>query len=239
MIRLRGVKYRYPNVTALDGVDLVWERGERIALMGANGSGKSTLAMLAKGLAAPSEGTVEIDGIEATAVLPGKVGMVFQNPEDQIAAATVEREAAFGLENLGICREEMKSKVESVLRSFGLWEYRHHPPHLLSGGQMQKLALASTLVMQPDYLIFDESTSMLDPASRKDFLSSLKNLPEQTGVMFITQTAKEAMTFPRLVVLFKGRIFFDGDAGDFFSRRELWEGAGIEPPVKIKLGFGL
>jgi len=236
---MQGVTYRYPNATALAEIDFDWERGERIALMGANGSGKSTLAMLIKGLAIAAEGRVEIDGVEASAVAAGKVGMVFQNPEDQLAAATVEREAAFGLENLGMPREEMKVKVESVLRSFGLWEYRHHPPHRLSGGQMQKLALASVLVMQPDYLIFDESTSMLDPASRKDFLSSLRNLPAETGVLFITQAAKEAMDFHRLAVLNKGRIFFEGSPGDFFSKKELWERAMVEAPLRYRFDFGL
>ena len=235
MISLRGVTFRYPDAAALDRIDFTWHPGERIAMMGPNGSGKTTLALLIKGLLNPTEGRIEIDGIAAAAASTSKVGIVFQNPEDQLAAATLEREAAFGLENRGLPRQEMAERVESILRQFGLWEYRRHPPHLLSGGQMQKLALASTLVTQPDYLIFDESTSMLDPASRKDFLSSLKNLPLQTGVLFITQIAREALDFPRLIVLVKGGIFYDGEPAGFFPRRELTETAGVEPPVRFKL----
>ena len=235
MISLKGLTFRYSEEIAIDDLRLNWEAGEHIGLLGANGSGKSTLAMLIKGLLAPTNGSISIDGLHPAEVSPGKVGLVFQNPENQIAAVTVEREVAFGLENMGIPRSEMKLRVEEALKQQGLLQYLKHPPHLLSGGQMQKLALASVLAMQPDYLIFDEPTSMLDPVARADFLKSLDRLPRNTGVLFITQFPSEVLNFSRLIVMSGGKIFFDGNPHDFFSRRDLTEAAGIEPPVKYRL----
>ena len=235
MISLKGLTFRYDGDAVVDDVSLNWQAGEHIGLMGANGSGKSTLAMLIKGLLAPAGGTISIDGQPSAEVSPGKVGLVFQNPENQIAAVTVEREVAFGLENLGIPRAEMKLRVEEALKRQGLIQYRKHSPHLLSGGQMQKLALASVLAMQPDYLIFDEPTSMLDPVARVDFLKSLDALPRNTGVLFITQFSSEVLGFSRMIVMKEGKTFFDGDPHDFFSRRDLTEAADVEPPVKYRL----
>jgi len=235
MISIRGVKFDYPGGNALDGIDLEIKEGEKIALMGPNGCGKSTLALLIKGLLLPAEGKIEIDNIPPENSSPGKTGIVFQNPENQIATAIVEREIAFGLENMGMPREEMVTIVDQALKKFGLSSYRKHPPHLLSGGQMQKLALASVMAMQPDYLILDEPTSMLDPVSRREFLESLDNFPKKTGILFITQYPRETLKFPRLIVMLKGKIHFDGAPDNFFSDPSLYHPSGIDPPVKYVL----
>ena len=235
MIEIRGVKFAYPGGMAIDGIDLEMKEGEKIALLGPNGCGKSTLALLIKGLLIPTAGKIEIDNLSPEESSPGKTGIVFQNPENQIAAATVEREIAFGLENMGTPREEMVTIVEEALRKFGLSSYRKHPPHLLSGGQMQKLALASVMAMQPDYLILDEPTSMLDPVSRREFLVSLDKFPKKTGILFITQYPREVLNFPRLIVMVKGRIHYDGAPDTFFSNPSLYQPSGIDPPVKYVL----
>lgn len=235
MISIRGVTFSYSNHPALQGIDLRIAEGERVAIMGPNGSGKSTLAMLVKGLIIPDEGEIAVDGVPPGEAPPGKVGMVFQNPEDQIAAATVEREIAFGLENIRLPRNEMIERVDEALKQYGLESYRHHPPHKLSGGQMQKLALASACAMKPDYLLLDEPTSLLDQLSRRDFLTTLDYQPPTTGIIFITQFPGEALSFERLVVLAAGEVFFDGEPGEFFADESLTASASIEPPVKFTL----
>jgi len=165
---------------------------------------------------------------------PGKVGLVFQNPEDQLVAATAEREIAFGLENLGLPRGEMRVRVEEALTIFGLEQYRRHPPHLLSGGQMQLLALASVWALKPDYLILDEPTTMLDPVARRDFRENLKSLPSATAIIFITQRPEECLQYERLLVLKRGELFYDGSPEVFFADGDKPRRAGLEPPLKYK-----
>ena len=235
MITLRDVRFSYHDYAAIDGINLDIGNGERLSLMGPNGCGKSTLAMLIKGLINPDSGKVSIDGKPAVSAAPGKVGLVFQNPENQLVAATVEREIAFGLENIGMERPAMRRKVNETIEQFGLEEFRRYPPHKLSGGQMQKLALAAVIAMEPDWLILDEPTSLLDSESRHDFLQTLNTLPKNTGIVFITQLATEALKFPRLVVLNRGRIYFDGEPGVFFADKKSMGEAGIEPPVRLLL----
>ncbi|OPX32428.1 MAG: hypothetical protein B1H40_02580 [Candidatus Latescibacteria bacterium 4484_181] len=167
--------YRYKDVslTALEDIDLEIEEGESVAIMGANGSGKTTLARCINGLLLPSSGEVTVDGLctyrsEHIPAIRRRVGMVFQNPDNQIVATTVEREIAFGLENIGIPPARMRQRVTQALRRFELEQYRHHPPHRLSGGEKQRLAIASVLAMEPKYLILDEPTSLLDPRGRRE-----------------------------------------------------------------------
>lgn len=235
MITLTNVEFSYSLHKALKGVSFQIREGERIALMGSNGSGKSTLALLIKGLYQVESGEIFVDGVRAEKSPPGITGLVFQNPEDQLAAATVEREIAFGLENIGIPYEEIHSRVNKALEVFDLIKYRKHPPHLLSGGQMQKVALASVTAMSPKYLILDEPTSLLDPVSRKDFIGILNEQPEEVGILYITQIPKEALNFDRLIVLKDGIIYYDGNPSEFFMNEQLAEEAKIEIPVEYRI----
>ena len=234
LITFNRVSYSYSAAPALTDINMKIGAGERLALMGANGSGKSTLAMLVKGLIPPDEGEILVDEIPPEKTHPGKVGLVFQNPENQLVASTAEREVAFGLENIGLPRAEMIIRMNEAFAVFGLEPFRKHPPHLLSGGQMQKLALASVFAMKPDYLILDEPTALLDPRSRDEFRCSLDKLPLNTGIMFITQNPAESLDYNRLVVLAKGRIIYDGSTGGFFFHNKLMKEAGIEPPLRYR-----
>lgn len=236
MIELRNVKFSFGAENAVDNVSLSIDKGEKIALMGANGSGKSTLALLIKGLLIPREGSVMIDGVPADKCPPSKVGIVFQNPENQIAAAAIDREIAFGLENMGVEFNEMRRRVDQALREFGLEKYRKNSPYLLSGGQLQKLALAGTMVMNPEYLVLDEPTSMLDPASRKGLLKMIFELQENIGVLFVTQFGREAALFDRLIVMQNGKNVFNGSPDDFFKKTDLIRQAGVDIPVKYMIG---
>ncbi len=235
MISLNRVSYAYSGRPALNSVNLSLEPGERLALMGANGSGKSTLALLIKGLLEPDEGEILLDGMPPAASPPGKVGLVFQQPEDQLVASTAEREIAFGLENIGLSRDEMRRRVDEALTLFGLEELRKRPPHLLSGGQMQKLALASVMAMKPDYLILDEPTALLDPLSGRNFHRSLRKLQSSVGIILITQSSSESLDCHRLGVLREGEVCYDGSPESFFTRRESTSAAGIDPPLEFLL----
>jgi len=235
LISLVDVAFSYSDTKVLKGISFEIHEGDRIALMGSNGSGKSTLALVIKGLYRIESGTVTIDGIPAENSPPELTGLVFQNPENQLAAATVEREVAFGLENMGLPYEEIHRRVDSALRAFDLTEYRKHPPHLLSGGQMQKAALAGVTAMSPKYLILDEPTSLLDPLSRKDFFRTLGVQSEQMGILYITQIPEEALFFNRLIVLKDGEIFYDGDPEALFFNDARLQEASIDAPVSYKI----
>ena len=235
MISLVDVEFRYSDVKVLNGISFEIHEGDRIALMGSNGSGKSTLALVIKGLYRIESGVITIDGVSAENSPPEKTGLVFQNPENQLAAATVEREIAFGLENMGLPYEEIHRRVDSALDAFDLTDYRKHPPHLLSGGQMQKVALASVTAMSPKYLILDEPTSLLDPLSRKDFFRTLELQPKEMGILYITQIPDEALFFNRLIVLKDGAIFYDGNPETIFMDQQLAQEASIEAPIGYKI----
>lgn len=235
MISLVDVEFSYHPQKVLRGISFNINEGERIALMGSNGSGKSTLALLIKGLYRVESGEILVDENQAAKSPLGITGLVFQNPEDQLAAATVEREIAFGLENLGTPFEEIHCRVDNALNIFGLTKYRKHPPHLLSGGQMQKTALASVMVMSPKYLILDEPTSLLDPVSRNDFFSILKSQPKEIGILYITQIPSEALQFDRLIVLNDGTIFYDGKPEKFFTDEKAAAEVKIDLPLKYRM----
>lgn len=235
MIALDDIIFRYDESVVLKNVSLSITDGERIAVMGANGSGKSTLALIMKGLLHPDSGSVLIDGEPVDRVGAGKVGMVFQNPENQLAAATVEREIAFGLENIGVPRLEMVDKVQAVMQKFNLTGLRNYPPHRLSGGQMQKVSLASVMVMEPDYMILDEPTALLDPRSRKEFIDILMDQPGNIGIIYITQIAGEALLFDRAIALNEGELVFDGSPASLFDDDKLLTELSIRPPVRFIL----
>jgi energy-coupling factor transport system ATP-binding protein len=245
MIQIQNLTYRYPGneQDTLKGISAQFHVGEIVALMGANGSGKTTFIRCLNGLIQPTSGDVLVDGTpphgEHLVEVRRKVGMVFQNPDNQIVATTVEREIAFGLENLGIPTIEMKSKVDLILEHFSLTEYRHTPPHLLSGGEKQRLALAAVIVMDPDYLILDEPTSLLDPQARQDLLRFLIHFrKEGMGIILVTQFSEEAMICDRLLIL-DGSIALEGAPLTVFSKMGRVRELGVQIPVGIELDIFL
>ncbi len=250
MIRFEQVSVEYPllqgeRAVALRDIDLEIRPGEFVALMGLNGSGKSTLARVCNGLVAPTRGRVVIDGFELTADnrkhvpdIRRRVGMVFQNPDNQLVSTTVEREIAFGLENLGVAPAEMRRRVETVLKTFHLMDYRHHPPHRLSGGEKQRVALAAIMVMQPAYLILDEPTSLLDYQHQKRLMETIlamhqdkKNLPHT--ILHITQFPHEALLATRLIILHNGQIYLDGSPKSVFLQEDRLRAIGLEAPLEF------
>jgi energy-coupling factor transport system ATP-binding protein len=228
----------------LKGITLDIQENESIGIMGANGSGKSTFARCLNGLVQPTDGTVLIDDLsifemEKIPDIRRKVGMVFQNPDNQIVSATIEREIAFGLENLGMPIEKMKEIVQTMLEKFDLERYRNKTPHFLSGGEKQRLAIASVLAMNPKYMILDEPTSLLDPKSRRDILRIVGELHSSNDhnitTLLITQFAEEALMADRLLVFSDGRIVMDDKPEIIFDNLDEMLKIGLEPPVKTVL----
>ncbi|MDZ7264338.1 MAG: ATP-binding cassette domain-containing protein [candidate division KSB1 bacterium] len=254
MIEVRDICYEYPSagqasVRALDHVSLQIHEGEYVAIMGRNSSGKTTLARSLNALLRPQSGSILIDQLSTADeqhIIPirKKVGMVFQNPDNQIVATTVEREIAFGLENLSVPPIEMQRIVEVMLERFNLKDYRKYPPSMLSGGEKQRLALAAVMAMKPKYLILDEPTSMLDPQSRRDLLDLLKGLKDencnkcaadQMTIILITQFPEEALEADRLLILHQGRILFDDAPAKVFQHVEQLQALGLEVPVEFEI----
>ena len=251
MIQVRDLVYEFighdgQRVRALRGINLTVREGDSIAVLGANGSGKTTLARCLNGLYVPTSGSVQVDGMDTRD--PGshneirrRVGLLFQNPENQIVAATVEREIAFGLENLGLDREEMHRRVERMLSWFHLQQYRDQAPHLLSGGEMQRLAIAAVMAMEPHCLVLDEPTSLLDPPSRRELLERVIDLhrrPAEFGPMttiLITQYPAEALIADRVLVLHCGRIIYDETPDTLFQRSKSLHGMGLTSPIEYEL----
>ncbi len=241
LIRTRHLHYDHvsPNgsrVTALRGIDLEIHKGELVALVGANGSGKSTLARHFNALHIPTRGQVHIKDLDTRlasnhAAIRSCVGMVFQNPEDQMVASVVQEEVAFGMENLGIPRAEMLRRIHSVLMEYDLWKDRERPPHLLSSGQVQRLALAGVLVMQPECIVFDETTAMLDPLGRQTVMRSIHEMHARgLTIIYITHAMEEAAQAERIIVLEHGRIAMDGAPHSIFRDRKRIESIGLELP---------
>ncbi|NLT34896.1 MAG: ATP-binding cassette domain-containing protein [Gaiellales bacterium] len=219
-----GVDFAYPGcaVRAVVGVDLALHAGEMTALVGRNGSGKSTLARLCNGLLLPTAGDVSIGGVPTSDEtrlweVRSRVGLLFQDPVQQIVGATVEEDVAFGLENLGVPREEMLERVDAILGELGLVDIRDRPVHGLSGGQRQRLALAGVLVLEPSVLVVDEPTSLLDASTARDLLTLVRGLAGRgAAVLWITQDPDEAMAADRLAVLEQGRLAYQGSPAEFF-----------------------
>ncbi len=237
-------RYRLPGGAeqrALSDVSLRIERGEYVAIVGANGSGKSTLARHLNGLLLPGSGSVRVDGIDTAdagrrLAVRHLVGMVFQRPEDQLVATTVEDDIAFGLENLGMSRAEMRVRVRETLEQVGLWEERSRPPHLLSGGQTQRVALAGVLAMRPECIVFDEATAMLDPAGRRDVGAMMERLNASgLTVVVITHFMEEAARARRLVVLAEGSVAFDGAPTELFAEPSRLAALGLDLPPAAAL----
>ena len=244
-IELIGVSYSYrvgegQTVRALRNVSFSAERGEFVALTGMNGSGKSTLAKLLNGLFVPSAGDVPIEGIntrdeERTFDVRRKAGMVFQNPDNQMVATVIEDDVAFGPENVGIPREEIIERVDWALTAVGMNEFRTRSASKLSGGQKQRVAIAGVLAMKPDIIIFDESTSMLDPEGRAEIMDVAKKLNDSgITVISITHNMDEAAQADRVIVLRKGRVALDGTPAEVFASPEV-EACGLALPPATEI----
>jgi len=249
VLSYRKIVYRYrgspAETLALDDVSLDVRPGERVVVLGANGSGKSTLARLANGLLLADAGEVTVDGISTadesrTRDVRRRVGMVFQRPDDQIVATTVEEDVAFGPENLGLDRSELRTRVDESLCAVGLEGLETREPHLLSGGQKQRLAIAGAIAMRPAYLVFDEPTSMLDPRGRDDVFAIIEQLKSAGhGVLHITHDLSEAVGADRALVLDRGKVAFQGTTPELFAQAELLGRCGLELPSSARLASEL
>lgn len=240
MIEARQVTYEYRagarTAPALSGVDISVEPGRLVVVCGRNGSGKSTLARLLNGLALPRSGSVSVDGMftsdsEHAWEIRRRVGLVQQNPDNQIVGALVEEDVAFGPENLGVPRAEMRERVSEALATVGLTGLERREPHSLSGGQKQRLAIAGALAMLPDYLVLDEPTAMLDPEGRADVLTTLTALRERgVGIMHITHHLEDAAAADAVVVLDEGRVAYAGSPQELLGRPDLIAEMGLTTP---------
>ena len=233
------------SVRALDGVSLSVARGQHVAVLGANGSGKSTLARLSNGVLLPKTGTVTVEGIDTRDedrihVLRETVGMVFQHPDDQIVATSVEDDVAFGPENLGLPADVIRTRVDDALAAVGLTGLERREPHSLSGGQKQRLAIAGALAMRPGYLVLDEPTSMLDPEGRADVLAIVAQLlVAGHGILHITHDLAEVASADRALVLSSGRVAFEGTPMELFGLQQLLTECGLELPSALRLADAL
>ena len=231
---------------ALAGVDLEIQPGSFVAILGHNGSGKSTLAKHFNAILLPSGGAVYVDGVDTSDEsrlmdIRRTVGMVFQNPDNQIVANVVEEDCAFGPENLGVPPAEIRERVDEALKTVGMYQYREHAPHLLSGGQKQRIAIAGVLAMKPRCVVLDEPTAMLDPIGRREVMETIKELNAESGVtvVLITHHMDEAAQADRLVVMSDGKIIADGPPREVFCRVEELKAAGLTVPETVELLYEL
>ena len=247
IIHAEDVRFSYVTAEGvapivLDGVSLSIEEGSFVAVLGHNGSGKSTLAKHFNSILLPTGGRVYVDGMdtadeELLLAIRRTVGMVFQNPDNQIVANVVEEDVAFAPENLGVPPEEIRRRVDDALKAVGMYEFREHAPHLLSGGQKQRIAIAGVIAMQPRCIVLDEPTAMLDPIGRADVLRIIKELNRQRGVtvVLITHHMDEAAQADRLVVMTKGRVIADGTPKEIFQDVEGLKAVGLTVPETTQL----
>ncbi len=243
MIEISHLTYKYDeNEVVLSDVSLCVKRGEFVAVVGHNGSGKSTLAKHINALLLPTDGTVTVDGMdtreeENTLRIRQKVGMVFQNPDNQLVTTVVEEDIAFGPENLGVEPREIRKRVDWALNEVDMLAYAKNAPHLLSGGQKQRIAIAGMLAMKPDVLVLDEATAMLDPQGRQEVLAILKKLnSEGMTVVMITQYMEEAVIADRVAVLSEGKLILEGTPVEVFARVNLLRENRLDLPLIAQLG---
>ncbi|CCX42213.1 MAG: energy-coupling factor transporter ATPase [Christensenellales bacterium] len=244
MLELNNVSYRYEGAAqnALSGVTMTIEAGEMLAIVGHNGSGKSTLAKHLNGLLLPTGGNVTIDGMDtknedALLAIRQRVGMVFQNPDNQLVTTIVEEDVGFGPENLGVPPKEIRGRVDAALESVGMTAYADKASHALSGGQKQRIAIAGMLAMQPEVLVLDEATAMLDPEGRREVLEIVKRLHRETGltVVMITQFMEETLSCDRVVVMGGGKLQFSGTPREVFRRSAELRALGLDVPETVWL----
>ena len=234
------------EVVALDNINLSIHEGDFVAIIGTNGSGKSTLAKHLNALLEPNSGQCTVNGLDTTDPesvwqIRQAVGMVFQNPDNQIVATIVEEDVAFGPENLGVEPAEIRRRVSESLQAVGMDEYREHSPHLLSGGQKQRIAIAGALAMQSKCLVLDEPTAMLDPQGRQEVLSTVCRLhcEQKITIVYITHFMEEAVTADRVIVMEKGKVVLEGKPRDVFSQVTRLKELGLDVPVAAELAYRL
>lgn len=230
----------------LKGIDVDINSGEFVAVLGHNGSGKSTFARLSNAILVPSEGSVKVLGTDTSDServfdIRKNVGMVFQNPDNQIVAAVVEEDVAFGLENTGVPPEQIRKRVDEALKAVGMYDYRHHSPGMLSGGQKQRVAIAGIIAMRPTCIVLDEPTAMLDPVGRKDVMNTVRMLNKDFGitVVLITHYMDEAVLADRVIVIDSGKIILDDIPKKVFSQVEILKKAGLDIPQATELIYEL
>lgn len=252
-IEIKDLRFSYINdmeeppvkTEVLKGVNLNIEKGDFVAVLGHNGSGKSTFAKCINGINLPESGAVYVDGmdtLEENNLLPirQKVGMVFQNPDNQIVATIVEEDVAFALENMGVEPKEIRQRVDDALKTVGMYEYRMHAPHKLSGGQKQRVAIAGIIAMRPDCILLDEPTAMLDPQGRAEVMKTVKELNAQgVTIVFITHYMDEAAQARRVVVIDGGEIIMDNEPEKIFSNVETMKNLGLDVPQVTELAWEL
>ena len=250
MIEVRDLTFAYPaqeeeqqqGTVALRNVDLTIEKGSFVAVLGHNGSGKSTLAKHMNAVLLPSGGRVFVAGMDTLdeqqiIAIRRAVGMVFQNPDNQIVANVVEEDVAFGPENLGVPSADIRRRVDEALAAVGMDAFTRHAPHLLSGGQKQRIAIAGIIAMAPQCIVLDEATAMLDPAGRREVLATIETLHREMGitVVLITHHMDEAILADRVVVMNEGRVAMDGTPTEVFTRVEELEKMGLTVPDTVQL----
>ena len=226
---------------ALQNINLEIEKGSFTAIIGRNGSGKSTLAKNLNGLLLPTSGAVYVKGWDTRDEqhiwdIRQTAGMVFQNPDNQLVSSIVEDDVAFGPENIGVDPETIRARVDKVLSQVNMGEYRNKAPHLLSGGQKQRIAIAGALAMEPECIIFDEPTAMLDPSGRKDIMNAIEELHDSgITVVLITHFMDEAVRADRVIILDRGSILLDGTPEEVFSKSEVIESASLGVPMAVEI----
>ena len=251
IIKAENLVFSYPDEPeghppVLRGIDLEIETGTFVAILGHKGSGKSTLAKHINALLTPTEGKMWVDGLDTSdpenlLEVRGRVGMVFQNPDNQIVASVVEEDVAFGPENLGVPPDEIRQRVDGALRMVGMYELREHSPHLLSGGQKQRVAIAGVIAMMPKCIVLDEATAMLDPSGRKETVDTIRSLNEDYDitVVLITHHMDEAAQAQRLIVMSEGQIIDDGPPKEVFQHVDTLRAAGLDVPETVSLLYEL
>lgn len=248
IIEFKNVGFRYADEEqdALSNLNLDFYEGQFTCVLGHNGSGKSTMAKLINALEVPTMGTVTTYGFDTSdekneILIRRNVGMVFQNPDNQIVATIVEDDVAFGPENLGIPREEIRKRVDDALKVVDMYSYRKHEPHRLSGGQKQRVAIAGVIAMQTNCIVLDEPTAMLDPKGRREVMNALLRLKDELGIsiILVTHFMDEAVKADRVVVMNDGAVCLDGTPGEVFSNTELLKSIGLAVPKPLELALTL